>query len=57
VLEGVETPGFANALPEAGAYAVNRTAVPADGRGSTVLRVRLQRVGDCAGEVVVREVR
>lgn len=55
VLEGVETPGFATALPEAGAYAVNRTAVPAGDKGSTVLRVRLQRVGDCAGDVVVRE--
>jgi len=59
VLEGQETPGFAEALERGNSFLVSRTAAPTDGRDETVLRVTIDedQSEDCRGEIVIRPAR
>jgi alpha-L-fucosidase len=59
VLEGQETPGFAEALDEGTRFLVSRTAAPTGGRDRTILRVKLARgqADGCEGEILIRPAR
>ena len=59
VLEGEETPGFAEPMDRDGAFLVSRTAAPTGGRDQTILRVRLSRTQpeDCRGSIFIRSAR